>query len=327
MVQPAVTIVILNWNGPEETLQCLESVRELDYPRFEVIVVDNGSQDDSRNRIRQWALEHGDEFSFREILQGVTPADPPAPSGRIPLELICTGKNLGFCGGNNLAILHRLSRGDPPQYFLFLNNDARVHPHCLKVLVEVAEKSDAGIVGALVLGSDSRLQASPSPCRYRERLWVNGAAMLIRKDVLERIYTHTRRYFDEELFLYGEEIDLCLWARRLGFRVVQAKGALVFHKRAQSSGGRFSPVSYYYSTRNRIVVFDRFLSQPLKAFFHFSNLFLCLAQILRNLVALRPRAARAILCGIRDAYRRALGKWKDHDREVFRLRPSPQSLP
>src|SRR5690242_13465997 len=109
MAQPLISVVVLNWNGKIDTLECLESLARVDYPNFEVIVVDNGSADDSVAAIRQ---------QFPDVM------------------VLETGANLGYAGGNNVGIRKALE--DQASYVLLLNNDTVVHPQLLTSLVEAA---------------------------------------------------------------------------------------------------------------------------------------------------------------------------------------------
>lgn len=293
------------------TLRCLESLEAQDYPPYAVVLVDNGSWDGSPEIIKRWLLSR----------EG-SPGDR-----RIRVEVLYSPENLGFAGGNNLAIRHVLSWDPPPSHLLFLNNDARLHPMGLRTLVEVAEASGAGIVGATILSGEGEVRDLPLTKAFKEKLWVEGACILVAREVLEGVHALTGRFFDEDLFLYGEEIELCFQARRLGFGVIQALGALAFHEGAQSSGGKGSPVSCYYKARNRVLVFGRMLRQPLRFLFHLGNFFLSLGHCCFYLLAGSPRSSWATITGLLDAYRGKKGKWEFHDREVLRLRASHRSRP
>src|SRR5512133_2077048 len=117
---PLVVIVILNWNGCVETLECLETLSSIDYPRSQPIVVDNGSTDESL-----------------AVLRAAYP----------DLQIIETGRNLGYAGGNNVGITKALQMG--AEYVLILNNDARLERESLSRAIEVAQLlgKNAGVVG------------------------------------------------------------------------------------------------------------------------------------------------------------------------------------
>ncbi|MDP2416735.1 MAG: glycosyltransferase family 2 protein [Hydrogenophaga sp.] len=150
---PKVYIVILNWNGWKDTVECLESVCRLDYGHVQVVVCDNDSSDDSLTHIRAWADGQApvliDEknplrrLSFPNIPKPVSYAElsrPDAEASRLsplqePLILIQTGGNLGFAGGNNVGLRFVLQQGDAA-YVWLLNNDTVVEPDALSTLVE-----------------------------------------------------------------------------------------------------------------------------------------------------------------------------------------------
>ena len=114
-----VTIILLNWNGKEDTIECLESLKHITYPNYEILLVDNGSTD-------------GSVECFRERYPG--------------MEIIENGENLGFAEGNNVGIRRAMDEG--ADYVLLLNNDTVVDPEFLGELVKVGESDPKiGIVG------------------------------------------------------------------------------------------------------------------------------------------------------------------------------------
>jgi GT2 family glycosyltransferase len=357
-----VAISILNWNGWQDTLECLESVRRLDYPNFLTVVVDNGSGDDSVQRLREWANETlPNQATFVEYVRetalsgGDADAEARLDDARSPnrLVLVRNEENLGFTGGNNVAIHYALRRVAPADYVFLLNNDAVVESACLTRLLEARRASGAGIIGATIKDpsmatlsfavSDDPLfrsrqffqpfvrprRASPGVSReFQASTWVCGAGMLIGEEVCHAVLERRTSYFDEKLFLYGDDVEFCSFAREAGHKTVLANGAIIVHKPATSSGGFFNPLSYYYMNRNRIFLAARNLRMPWRGLFHLSNSILCSGRILKNLARGRPRAALAILRGTVDGYRGINGKWRHHDRlaSLWRreCRPDPQ---
>ncbi len=275
MTHPQVAVVILNWNGGQETLDCLASLRRVDYPRFEVIVVDNGSTDGSADAIRR---------DFPEA------------------TLIEMGGNLGFTGGNNVGIRYALAYG--ADYVLLLNNDTEVASDFLTHLVEVMEATPkVGIAGPLIyyydrpeiiwsaggtidprrgqtrmigLGERDRGQYGPAP---RQVDFVTGCALLVRRPVLEQA-----GLLDERFFAYYEEAEWCVRVRRAGYRVVNVPGAKVWHKISPERRAA-SPIVHYYMTRNRLL-FLRCAQLGVGAW-----LYTLIGEYLRTLVSwsLRPR--------------------------------------
>ncbi len=169
-----VYIVILNWNGWSDTIECLESVFRLNYVNFRVIVCDNNSSDGSLDYIKAWADGLLEVYSpYDNQLRHLTFPSIPKPipyiqydnknaiaeritnADDLPLILIQTGANLGFAGGNNAGLLHALRRNDS-DYVWLLNNDTVTEPNSLTALVEKAEQlrstgSKIGIIGSKLM--------------------------------------------------------------------------------------------------------------------------------------------------------------------------------
>ncbi len=247
--QPVVAIVILNWNNPDDTLACLRSVEALAYPvaRLGVIVVDNGSDDDSVARIGA------------------------AYPGVILIE---TGANLGYAGGNNVGIRHALAAG--ADTICILNNDIVVEPDFLApLLAALGSAPDVGVATPLVAAqpAQSRVWALGARVEWRTgdirrqyagepvAIWrqqtpftveiASGAALLIRRKIFEQV-----GLMDEAFFLYYEEVDWSLRVRQAGFRIVAVPASLVGHK-VSATLGAASPVIDYYMARNHLRLISR----------------------------------------------------------------------
>jgi len=174
---PRVSIIILNWNGWKDTIECLDSLFRTDYQNFEVLVLDNGSEDDSLVKIKEYCderircqggtpenlhvLRQEDlDVQTDKITAGGTDGAPKEVFARISdcckIAFVGCDKNYGFAEGNNIAIRLVLRR-TVPDYFLLLNNDTIVDPHFLAELVDVAEAdSRIGFVGPKILRYDCR---------------------------------------------------------------------------------------------------------------------------------------------------------------------------
>ena len=236
-----VGIVVLNWKKVDDTLACLESLRQLEYPAFEVVVVDNGSAD-------------GSPALIRERFEGIS--------------LIENSRNLGFAAGNNVGIRHLLRRG--VDYVLLLNNDTIVTSELLRVLVDYAEADpEIGILGPKIYyhreaniiwsaggtlgptGEPGHLRVGEtddgSPESVRDVDYVTGCAILIKRRVVERI-----GLLDERFFIYFEEAEWCARARRAGFRVVYVPEARMWHK-IEMGERRYSRRYTYLMARNRLL--------------------------------------------------------------------------
>ena len=247
MSAPPVHIIIVNWNNAPDTIACLESLEKLTFSDAVPVVVDNGSTDGSAAEI----------------------------SGRFPgTRMLKLPENMGFAGGVNAAAEAAIKEG--VKYIFLLNNDATVRPDTVANLVSCAEKTDrAGIVGAKVLRADdaSRIESEGvSVCLCTGRIKqtgfgakdrnetapavgrdaVHGAAMLVRTETLE-----DTGLLDEDYFCYFEEIDLCLRAREVGWRVIYCPSAAVLHKGAATFGGAWSARRIYYAARNQLLLVGR----------------------------------------------------------------------
>jgi GT2 family glycosyltransferase len=341
-----VAISILNWNGWRHTLECLDSVQQLDYPNYLAIVADNGSRDDSTEKIKAWAgeqlgaghvladygrataLQGGEEQTERALERASSPAR---------LVLIRNGENLGFTGGNNVTIHYALNRRHPADFVLLLNNDAVVSPSCLTCLVATIQKAKAGIAEAAVFNEGAPAPDGPwipprwqillerffgdkigpflSEDGFQEVIAAHGSAMLMRNEMLRAVFATKGEYLHERFFVYLEDIGISIRARKLGHRCIRATDAVVWHKGAASSGGKYNCLEYYYTHRNALL-HARELSNAGKLIVHVINLPRIFGRIAKCILHRRPAAARAILAGLIDGYRGVGGKWKRHDQET-----------
>ena len=232
-----VHIIILNWNGLKDTLECLESVFRLDYDDFAVIVVDNCSSDDSVATIRQ---------KFPQVI------------------LLENNSNLGFTGGNNVGIKHAMALGT--DYVWLLNNDTVVEVDTLAKLVAAGEQSpQTGLVSPVLHYYDNpdKVQFMGAYAdlsnfnvnivkdfseldieHVRQNLILWGTALLIKKSVIETVGCLSDKYF-----AYVEDCDYSLRVLRHHFRTMISLDARILHKGSQTTGKR-SPFQIYLRTRN-----------------------------------------------------------------------------
>ncbi len=276
-----VYVILVNWNGWQDTIECLQSLLLLEYPDFRIVVCDNGSGDDSFLEIRNWAVRQ--EVSFAEYLR--TEAETGGSLAVYPvLTIIQNGENLGFAGGNNVGLRYAIARGDAG-YCWLLNNDTVVEPDALTHLVErMQQQSSLGICGSTILLCHDRKQIQALGgghyCRWiglpwhygrfskwgkgvnqqRAEAWMNyveGASMLVSRQFLDEV-----GLLCEDYFLYFEEAD---WAIRADgrFSLGYAAQSVVYHKVGGSIGTSSNPakMSYtsdYFNIRNRLLFTRRF---------------------------------------------------------------------
>lgn len=295
-----IAIIILNWNGKQDTLACLESLDKLSYPNYEVIVVDNGSTDDSALVLQKTYPHH---------LHIVNP------------------HNLGFAEGNNVGIRLALERG--AELIFLLNNDTVVAPDILERFVETFRTyPKAGILGAKICRMDQRETLDHLGgmwnrkmgkfdfvgSREAENCWqetqaldyVCGAGLIVRKSVIEKI-----GLLDPRFFLIWEESDYCFRARRAGFQVLTCPKAKLWHKVSASfTGGK--PHSTYYWWRNRLLWVEKNCSSREKWGLYARVLIPNILPMIRKYCLKRERNEqyyqnRAALWGVRDYLLRRFG--------------------
>jgi len=242
-----VAVVVLDWNGGDDTLACIASVLASEHAPLDVWLVDNASR--------------------APVLDEIRARHPEVRS-------IANPSNLGYAGGNNVGLRAALAAG--AEWVLVLNNDARVRPDTVSEMVRVgASDPRIAAVGAKVLRLEEpdRLWMAWGEVTYRQSLvalvgenapdsgafdaqrdvpWVSGCAILLSRAALERIGP-----FDETFFAYHEEVDWCATAREHGMRVVYAPRAVVLHRGQASSGGATFVSRRQYLTARNMVRFVR----------------------------------------------------------------------
>lgn len=285
---PLVFIIIVNWNAETVTAECLQSLRKLRYPNYRIILVDNGSQDHSGQKLVS---------RFCEV------------------ELIQLDQNQGFTGGNNAGIQTAINHG--ADYILLLNNDTVVAPDLLNQLINVAESDPKiAIANPKVLFADApdriwyaagtfSLWFGRASYHYREKdtqppdkpqmiTFATGCAMLLRVKSLNKT-----GLFDERFFAYAEDVDLTVRMIKAGYRAMYVPTARVWHKDGytvkQQQGFAYK---VYLSTRNILLLMAKHASAwqwvVFLPFFCFNHIlfFIALSVLRRDL-----KIAWAVLAG------------------------------
>lgn len=292
--------VVLNWNGRDETLRCLDSLAALDGgPATGVVVVDNGSADDSVAAIRA--------------------AHPSA-------ALVENGANRGYAGGCNAGIRHALAHG--AEWIVLVNNDARVAPNVIAAFAAAADAHPrAGALGGKVFfddGSDRLWYAGgevrswlgyhgrvrgygqpdgPEYGRLEPTGRATGALMAVSRAAIERV-----GLLDEELFAYVEDLDWSARIRAAGFELLFVPDAIAWHLVSASTGGETASThNLYYGARNTLVAAEH--ERPYGRVGTELRRGVVLATFALQ-AAGRPakrRALRAVIDGWRDGRARRLG--------------------
>jgi GT2 family glycosyltransferase len=223
-----LSVILVNYNDKPHLKECLESLNKTNQDLdIEIIVVDNNSEDGSREYI---------ESEFPHV------------------RLISNDKNLGYPRANNQGI--KASSGS---YLLLLNTDTVVNPGSLSLLREEMDKNrQVGAIGPALFHGDNKFQVSfggrrtffreliqkyflnhyyPLKLKFsqkrKEVAWVGGACLFLRRDVLE-----VAGLFDESFFLYFEDIDLCYRIRKHGWKILYLPRVRIYHKGGASTGKR-----------------------------------------------------------------------------------------
>jgi GT2 family glycosyltransferase len=276
--RPSVACIIVNWNGWQDTIECLDALDRCDYPCLHVVVVDNGSTNDSVARIR---------------------------SARPDIVLLESGKNLGFAGGNNVGLRYALARDI--DYFWLLNNDTKPAPDALSALVEKAlTNKRIGAVGSICYYAD-RPETVQAWGGARVNLWIGyvhnstisrddwwfhsiyGASMLVPRNAFEDI-----GLLDEGFFHSWEETEFCLRLRKRGWLLAAAADARVLHKVNASTGGSKLVLDRYFTTSGLRILR---LHSPIP---YLAMVLFLAIRFARRLVCLQFSRCRSVWAGVLD---------------------------
>lgn len=295
-MNPRVSIIILNWNSWRDTVECLESVFQNYYLNYNVVVVDNHSNDESLERIREYCngkIKFDSPFfkynpnnkpiDFQETNKDIETGNDIKSSKK--LILIKNDKNDGFAEGNNIGIRYVLDNLDS-DYIMLLNNDTVVDKEFLVEMLKVFEKDNKiGIIGPKIYFYDdpnriwfARGKISWKFCRglnigYNEvdtgqyndiveMEYASGCAFLIKKEVINKI-----GLIDKRFFLYFEEIDWTMRSHESGYRSLFVPNAHIWHKVSKTGGGLKGKIGLYYITRNRWLLMKKWANKTDFSFF------------------------------------------------------------
>ena len=237
---PKIAIIILNWNGKDHTLECLQSLTQITYPHYEIVVVDNASYDNSIEAIKE---------KFPHV------------------SLLVNSSNLGYSEGNNIGIKYCMQK--ECEYILLLNNDTIVAKDLVNRLYNsYLQLPDAGIIGPTSyhylqkdkidhLGgmwswetANFRLIQKTALAPMQKLDYICGCCLFFKKTLLEKI-----GFFDKRFFLFWEEADLCYRCHKIGLSTYTDKEAKLWHKISASFQGKHH--QHYYWWRNRLLWMEK----------------------------------------------------------------------
>lgn len=283
-----IAVVIVNWNGADDTLAVLEELSRVETPDLRIFVVDNGSGDDSVERLE------ASSYDF---------------------ELIRTGSNLGFAGGNAVGLRHA-AEDEAIGWFLLLNNDVALDPGFLQPLIEACLDMEVGAAGPkiyyyepadLIWAAGGRLRIRETVTQEfgkgivdrgqwddeRDVTYLTTCCLLVARDALAEV-----GLFDPLFFIGVEDADWCRRALDLGYRLRYVPASRIWHKVAVSTGGSYTPFKTFHTGRSNTLYARRHLGLGGMTRFFLANLVALAAAFARELPRRNTAAVAAKARGI-----------------------------
>jgi GT2 family glycosyltransferase len=275
---PKVSIIILNWNGWPDTLECLESIYQINYPNYDVILIDNGSDNESIEKITNYVTNKPlkllicDETNMdtKKVEEEKLAYLPP----NMKLRIIINKNNYGFAKGNNIGIRYVMQFLNP-KYVLLLNNDTVVDKDFMTELVKVAEiNGNVGFLSPKIYfynfeGNKNTIQYAGA----KQNLWLFNPKHIGIFEVDQGKYDHLRKVdyahgscllakvemikdigmLDADFFSYREENDWGIRGKYKGWESLYVPTSKIWHKGGGCSGGNMNSFAIYYMTRNSFI--------------------------------------------------------------------------
>lgn len=239
-----VAIILVNYNGSKDTIECIQSLQSLNYNNYTIIVVDNCSTDDSIEKLQK----------AQQLFE---------------FKLLKSSKNNGFSAGNNIGI--NFARNElKADYYWLLNNDTLVEPDSLEELIRGFNyQKKVGITTARIYYNSNRkmiwyaggnishvtartehwhygeINPQIDVNNYQDVSFASGCCMLISREAIDKV-----GLLDEGYFLYEEDSEYCLRLYEHGLKIIYCPKSIIYHK-VSASTGQSSPISQYYTVRNK----------------------------------------------------------------------------
>lgn len=288
-----VCIILVNYNGCKDTIQCIESLQEINYSNYMICVIDNGSTDGSYKTLKE---KYGDT-----------------------IKLIDTKENKGFSGGNNVGI--RWAAEQNIDYFLLLNNDTFVEPDFLNRLMEKAGRmKDCAIYTPKIYYADRRTIwyaggafnritgrvrhtgiHSTDVHKYNEEksvTFVSGCCMLLSAQIIQKV-----GLLNEDFFLYCEDLEYCCRLMQHHCKLIYCPSSVIYHK--VSAASRKSPeLTVYYTVRNKQYIIDQYISPKYRVFAKLYHFY----EISKRIVQ-KEYTVKTVKRAMKDYKKGIVGKW------------------
>lgn len=289
---PLVYIILLNYNGFKDTIECVNSLEKISYDNYKVVIIDNKSTNNSEEILRK-------ELPTYKIIQ--------------------SGENLGFAAGNNIGIKYALEQG--AEYVLLLNNDTLVDKDFLNYMIKNFEGSNkVGAVGCKIMyyPDTKRIWYAGGEINWftyfgkhfgfkeidngqydaeREINFVTGCCILVSKKVMQET-----NFLPEDYFMYFEDDDFCAKISELGYTIVYNPKAVIYHKVGISKGGEETPFVVKWGNRNRLVFMKKYKHKVSIFKFHISLYYFYFTRVIKFLqykFTKRDNNAKAMIEGLK----------------------------
>ncbi|MFC6765370.1 glycosyltransferase family 2 protein [Natrinema soli] len=299
--QPLVYGIVLNWNGYEDTVSCLDSLRQMKYDNFRIVVVDNGSEDGSGSRL---------DNEYQNV------------------DVLFNRENRGFAGGMNTGIRFAIDSG--ADYVWVLNNDTVVPSDSNPVshlIAPLMERPDIGITSPVILKHDTNLvwfwkaevnsytlnakhvnqweELDDFSKKTKEVMtgYIPLCAAMIDVDVINDV-----GLLNEQYFLYYEDVDFSMRVKKHGYELLTRTDTEVEHKVSQSTGSNLDPLNSYYAARNRILFRREIDGTNSKIYFIISYLIWLVLLTGHRIIHRKGEGLLALLRGTWDGIRSRTGK-------------------
>lgn len=267
-ISPKFNVCILNWNGGKMLSRCIDSILSNSATNFKITVIDNASSDDS--------IENLDS----------------------QIHIVKLKKNHGFSVGYNLGINKCLSHDD--EYIVLLNYDTIVDSNFITSITrQIVKNGENYIYGAKILYDDnknllwygggrvdlskgiiSHIGIRKDHNKFNSQVktdYVTGCCMIIHKNIYLKL-----NGFDESFFMYNEDVDLCLRAKKNGINCLYIPSAIVYHKISLSTGGNYSIKKIFLKSKSSYILFRKYFKNPMAFLLLFKYFFKSLFMIITN---------------------------------------------
>lgn len=288
-----VYIILVNYNGYSDTIECINSIKRMSYTDYKIVVVDNGST-----------------VAYPIIMENIEEDDN--------IVILKSKINLGFSGGNNLGIKYALD--NDADYILLLNNDTVVTKDFLKAMLQVTiENNNEVVTTSKILyhskqnviwydGGTFNYKTGRTTHKNINKLneenktkpenvsFISGCCMLFPSKVIQKIGNMSEKYF-----LYCEDIDLSCRIIQNGYKMIYVPSSIIYHKVGASSG-RVDGMETYYTVRNKFYIVSSYIEHKYKCIAYLYTL----SEIVKRCLT-REYKIRPVIKGIRDFYRKKTG--------------------